>query len=235
MQQLTELNIEGNTTYKLVVERANEDGGMVDRESTGRDYLIWSVMKGGGVGVGGGDGDEDVDGDVDGDSEGDKWYLTKWEALDEPASRNSISAGGPAVGYGPGISASIDTFNSSERSNTKKETGAKLLTADGRAAGETVTNTKQRASRAEKCENKKVKEEARAMKEERKATAVDRARAEAVKEDREEVMMCPNCGLEYMQNGWWLRHLERCPGISKQSKGSGTSLGPGFWPGSGHG
>jgi len=114
---------------------------------------------------------------------------------------------------------SVDEFNASERSTTSKETGVKLLAADGSAASTTVPSTKQRASRGEKAQAASIKEEKEVAKQVKRAAVLEEKQAAAVAENKGEVMMCAHCGLEYMKEGWWLRHQQWCPGISKQKKG----------------
>ena len=47
--------------------------------------------------------------------------LVKWEALDAVKSAASIAAGGPAVGYGVGLSVDLDMFNATERRCVESE------------------------------------------------------------------------------------------------------------------
>lgn len=72
--QLTMAAVPGNSTTKMMINRANEDGGVVGRSGTCRDHLLWSVMPGssddGGDGVGGvGGGGSCING---GDGSGDR-------------------------------------------------------------------------------------------------------------------------------------------------------------------
>ena len=97
--------------------------------------------------------------------------LTMWEAFDASATRKSIAAGGPAVGYGPGIAMTVAEYNSTQRSQTSATTGAKLLTADGNSLAGAVLNTKQRPSRDEKKGMEQAKAEAREAKSDSQAVA----------------------------------------------------------------
>lgn len=185
-QQLESFNIPGNSYFRLVVDRSKEgQGGAEDRDPTKRGHLVFAVTA-----------DDQV---------------KQWELLNPQASRESIRNGGQAVGYGPGISTPLEQWNQQQRSHGM-ETGVTIHKTDGASTTTHTANPKQRMSRDEKTEANKTAVEAAAAKK-AKREAADVAAAEVSKsQDRDEVVRCGRCNVEFLGDGWFQKHLQRwCP------------------------
>jgi hypothetical protein len=135
--------------------------------------------------------------------------LTMWEALDPDATRESIAAGGPAIGYGRGVSMTVAEYNATQRSQTSTTTGAKLLTADGLSSASSAPKSKQRASRDEKKAMVQAKVEAREARSESKAAEKAEAEAEARSQDQGAITKCGRCGQGFLGSGWYQNHRNR--------------------------
>jgi hypothetical protein len=135
--------------------------------------------------------------------------ITFYESLDSSASRESISNGGKAVGFGEGVKMSISDFNK-KHSTQLEATGATLeLTSSS-------GYPKQRPSREEKrdahhAHAAKKSEKARAAKEMK--AAASRA-TEAHYDDAAE--QCPRCKKCFLTPGWYSRKTSHfCPNRSE--------------------
>ena len=53
LDQLDELSVPGNSHAKMIIDRTNQDGGVLGRDSVSRDHLLWAIMEVGGSGGGG--------------------------------------------------------------------------------------------------------------------------------------------------------------------------------------
>ena len=182
-QQLSSSNIPGNSYFRLVVDRSKGGGGAKNRDSTKRGHLVFAVTQ-----------DDQV---------------KQWELLDPQASRESIRRGGQAVGYGPGISEPLATWNQEQRSH-RKATGVTVLTTDGATTTTHTANPKQRLSRDERAKAEHTRTAKRVAKEAKRKAAGDAAAELAQSQDRNETMRCGRCDVVFMADGWFKKHLVTC-------------------------
>ena len=134
--------------------------------------------------------------------------ITFYESLDVASSKELMSSGGQAVGFGEGVKMTLSEFNK-KHSTQQGVTGATLDLASDH-------NTKQRPSRDEKAAAKGARER---MKSERaRALEVKSAAASAAAEAHSDraIEQCPRCGKSFLTRGWYVRHsLSFCPNRSE--------------------
>jgi hypothetical protein len=115
------------------------------------------------------------------------------------ASRLSIPVTGRAVGYGPGHSITIETFNALHRTQAGA-TGASIEMADD------LQHVRQRPSRHEKkaLTSEAVERKAKKARLQEDKVAADAALLQATYEDS--VQKCPRCQKGFLTTGWFAQH-----------------------------
>jgi hypothetical protein len=176
--------IAGQTHAVLNINRPNinrpmEDSGVSGREPVCRNYSLWTIN------------DDEI---------------TFYESIDIEASRESMKAGGGAVGYGSGIKHDREEFSTKQRTQVA-DTGATLTHADGGSSA--APNPKPRGGAKEKSE----------FRQEQESKKVERvASAEEKKEEEGRTTkvhfgagtdICPRCSQHFLFKGWFNRHRNR--------------------------
>ena len=131
----------------------------------------------------------------------DATHITFYEYLDPAASVGSIKATGRVVGYGRGDVKTLAQFNDKQRSQVATETGASLALSSGGWA-----SAKARPSRDEQKEMAVQKEEKKRKKTELQEAREAEERAVAESQHRNDIDVCPRCGLRFLTAGGFGRH-----------------------------
>jgi hypothetical protein len=188
VQQTSSFGLKGQTNLKLVVNRANEDGGIVGRDGTCRDYGVWAMCEEAGT-------------------------LTCYESLNSKKSIESMQSGGQVKGFGKGEVLSLEHFRKTQLSQVSA-TGVVFLTAEGDS--DVVPNPKQRPSRSEKQAAKQILDERQAhatVAADQKQIDLE---SERTKEFANDVNECPRCRRKFLSDGWYSLHRESwCPSRDK--------------------